>query len=123
MELVLEVEGSRDPATDLDSLGRMLRTDEELRSATIENRMAMPVAEGMGPVTDALLIAFGSGGAGVALIELISGWLHSRRSDVRVKVTAGKRTVEIDITSAKDPRQVIALLEAAAAGPRTTPRQ
>jgi hypothetical protein len=110
MDLVIEVEGDGDPGADIESLRRFLRTDDELRSVDVEARAGSAGDGAMGPITDALMLAFGSGGIGVAVVDAVTAWLKSRRSNVKVKVTGRDRTVEIDIESTKDPAVIAALL-------------
>src|SRR5262249_26627234 len=99
MDLLLEVEGDGDPGADIESLRSFLRTDDELRTVDVEQRTGAPGSGAMGPITDALMLAFGSGGIGVAVVEAVTAWLRSRRSDVKVKLTTGGRTIEVDATS------------------------
>ncbi|GGX55252.1 hypothetical protein GCM10010341_90220 [Streptomyces noursei] len=60
----------------------------------------MPVAArsgGMGGALDALGVAVGSGGTGVALANCLTTWTAQRRADLRIKVSAQDgRTVEVD---------------------------
>jgi hypothetical protein len=110
VDLVLELLGSAEPATDYASLERMLTTDDALRPVTVRPRLSTPDSEAMGPVVDALLVALASGGVGVALVEAIGGWLPTRRPDVRVRVTRGDTEIELDLKRVRDPRTVVDLL-------------
>jgi len=110
VDLVLEVDGDGDPGADITSLYRFLRTDDDLRTVDVEARAGSAGDGAMGPITDALMLAFGSGGIGVAVVEAVAAWLASRRSNVKVKVTSGGRTVEIDAESTKNPAIIAALL-------------
>ena len=116
MDLLLEVEGDGDPGAEIESLHRFLRTDDELRSVDVEARAGSAGEGAMGPITDALMLAFGSGGIGVAVVEAVTSWLRSRRSDVKIKVTTGGRTIEVDATSVRDPSVVAALVQALEGG-------
>jgi len=119
VDLVITIADLDRPAADLDSLARTLRVDSALRTVDIDARTTLPDAA-MGPVTDALLLSFGSGGVGVAVMQTILAWLRSRRSDItlRVKRTDGSE-VEIEVTAAKDPTQAIELLRMAEGQSRT----
>ena len=50
----------------------------------------------MGSITDVLTVALGSGGATSVLAQTIKTWLSTRRSDVRIKIETGSRTLEIE---------------------------
>src|SRR6266566_4953729 len=110
MNLLLEIDGSRTRAADLDELLSIIRRDDDLRSIRTDTRVAVPSDGAMGPVTDALLLAIGSGGAGVALLQTIGEWMRNRRSQVRVKLTSQVRTVEIDVDSIDAPEKALELL-------------
>lgn len=117
MDLVITIPGLERRAAELDSLARTLRADSALRTADIDTRTTLPEAA-MGPVTDALLVSFGSGGVGVAVLQTVLAWLRSRRPDVQVRVKrADGSEVEVSLTPAKDPAQVIELLHAAEDAP------
>lgn len=65
-------------------------------------------------VTDVLLVAVGSGGAVMVLVQAIAGWLTHRREDVTVKLTRPDGwSAELDVRRARDMNQVTALIEAA----------
>jgi hypothetical protein len=117
VDLVIAIPGLDRSAAELDSLARTLRADGALRSVDIDARTTL--AEGaMGPVTDVLLVSFGSGGVGVAVLQTVLVWLRSRRPDVRVKVKrADGSEAEVALTQASDPARVIELLRAAEGAP------
>src|SRR5262245_24682624 len=54
MDLVVEIEGTDDPARELESLLQAIRTDSELRSVDATTRAQTPLPGAMGPITDAL---------------------------------------------------------------------
>jgi hypothetical protein len=73
-------------ADDLRSLRRWMIEDGELRGP-FEFRQAGPRPGEMGSLTDALVVAAGSGGAITALAGVLISWLRHRTSDVTVTVT------------------------------------
>jgi hypothetical protein len=97
--------------TDLQSLLEWLRQEPELRGQ-LTTRARPPNVGEMGPVTDVVVVAAGSGGALTVLATSLRTWLaQPRRSDVRIKVrSANGRTVEVD---AKRISDVEALVRAA----------
>ncbi|MCC3777901.1 hypothetical protein [Streptomyces sp. UNOB3_S3] len=111
MQLIVEVLGAPQPDVELESLRRTLRADPDLRSATVTSRPARPVVEGaMSAVTDGLVVVFGAGGIGVALVQSATTWLAGRRAGVRLRITQGERTVEVDVSRARRLEDVLALL-------------
>ncbi|HKD99277.1 MAG TPA: hypothetical protein VKB69_16995 [Micromonosporaceae bacterium] len=116
MDLQLSIEDDADgtgaPGAEIESLRQFLRTDDELRGVDIEQHTTVAAEGAMGPITDALMLTFGAGGIGVTVIEAVSAWLKSRRSNVKVKVSSGSRTVEIAVSSTSDPAKVVELLRA-----------
>ncbi|KAB8183398.1 effector-associated constant component EACC1 [Microbispora catharanthi] len=109
MNLTIELTAPESTGVELESLREDLLIDDALRGATIESRTSLP-AGGMGPITETLLVAFTTGGAGVAVVEGVFGWLRGRPSGITVRISNGDRTVEVDAKSARDPRQIIELL-------------
>ncbi|GIG58960.1 hypothetical protein Lfu02_33320 [Longispora fulva] len=112
MDLLVEIGDPGGTGRELESLyTALVAADHE--DVDLARRTAPGQAGAMGLAADALLIAVGSGGAGVALIQAICTWLRSRRSTIRVKISTGSTTVEVDVSSARHPHDVLALLEAA----------
>ncbi len=110
MDLLLEIDGSAVPSADLDELRSIICSDDYLRSIRVDTRMSAPPDEAMGPVTDGLLLAIGSGGAGVTLLRLVAEWMQNRRSKVRVKLTSKSHTVELDVDAVDAPDKVVRIL-------------
>jgi hypothetical protein len=110
MDLVIEVEGEERPGAELDSLLSKLQDRDELADAEIDPRVNVPADGAMGPFTDALLIAFGSGGIATGLVECVCAWLRSRKTAVTVKLSRPDGTqVEISVDNAHDPAFVAGL--------------
>ena len=70
--------------------------DDDLRGP-IELRQSDPGPGELGSLTDALVVAAGSGGAITALAGVLISWLRHRTSDLTVKVTRPDgSSVEVD---------------------------
>ncbi|AUI59587.1 hypothetical protein B1H26_18440 [Amycolatopsis sp. BJA-103] len=119
MDLVAKVEGP-EAGDELRSLHEWLGENEELRGRVrLSERPPEPGT--LGPVLDALVVALGPAGAATAIAATVLGWLRTRRSEVRVKLTLpGRRTMEIiaknvaDLDAAalqQQLGQVVAMLE------------
>lgn len=83
----------------LESLYDWLRADNEL-GASVSRRRAVPRGGEMGALTEALIVAAGSGGAVTALAPLLKSWiLRPRNAHVVLRVETspnGKRSVTLD---------------------------
>ncbi|MGW3786790.1 effector-associated constant component EACC1 [Micromonospora chokoriensis] len=99
------------------SLASWLRAEDRLRgqvTAAPAADVTPPSDEMSGSATDVLLVAVGSGGAVMVLVQAIASWLTHRREDVTVKLTLpGGSSAELDVRRARDMDQVTALIEAA----------
>jgi membrane-associated two-gene conflict system component 1 (EACC1) len=66
-------------------------------SGPVDLRQADPQPGEMGSLTDALVVAAGSGGAITALAGALVSWLRHRTTDLTIKVTLPDgRTLEVD---------------------------
>lgn len=99
------------------SLTSWLRAEDRLRDGVTTApaaSSAAPPDELSAGATDVLLVAVGSGGAAMVLVQAIAGWLTHRREDVTVRLTLpGGSLAELDVRRARDMDQVTALIEAA----------
>ncbi|MFE6926345.1 hypothetical protein ACFVAV_35415 [Nocardia sp. NPDC057663] len=93
---------------DSDELFRLLewfRNDDALRG-----RVTLPTSqprEGqMGDVYDVLIVLVGAGGLGPALAMSLSGWLKTRRSQVKLTLKRKGIELELDAESIKAPELV-----------------
>ncbi|WP_051837966.1 effector-associated constant component EACC1 [Streptomyces sp. NRRL WC-3742] len=69
-----------------------------------------PPAEGeMGGVTDVLVVALGTGGAGAVLAGSLTAWLRTRRADVSVTVTTDAGSVKVNAHNVK-PDDVVPMI-------------
>jgi hypothetical protein len=110
MVLTIEVIGSADDAADLANLNHVFRTDDALRQVDIR-LVSRPGDNGvMGPVTEAIVAALGGGGIGAVLLQTVGEWLRSRKSDVSVRLTSAKASVEISVSSVDAPDKVDKIL-------------
>jgi hypothetical protein len=73
-------------ADDLRSLRRWMIDSGDLRGP-FDLRQADPQPGEMGSLTDALVVAAGSGGAMTALAGVLISWLRHRTTDLTVKIT------------------------------------
>jgi len=86
---------------ELASLWEWLRDTDELRGDV--SLVERPIGEtDLGGVFDLLAVVLSSSGAGMALSRSLTTWLQSRRSDVKVTVSSGDRTIEFDGTNLKE---------------------
>ncbi|NYH41674.1 hypothetical protein HNR22_001401 [Micromonospora jinlongensis] len=99
------------------SLASWLRAEDRLRgqvTAAPAPGATAPTDEMSAGATDVLLVAVGSGGAVMVLVQSIAGWLTHRREDVTVKLTLPDgSSAELDVRRARDMDQVTTLIKAA----------
>jgi hypothetical protein len=83
-------------STELDSLNEWLRNEPEL-AGRIKTAASPPQPGELGALAEALVVAVGSGGAISVLAGSLKAWLSlPHRSDIRIKVDGGGRSVDID---------------------------
>ncbi|WP_422735307.1 effector-associated constant component EACC1 [Micromonospora sp. WMMD729] len=99
------------------SLASWLRSEDRLRGRVTSAPApdaTIPADEMSAGAADVLLVAVGSGGAAMVLVQSIAGWLTHRREDVTVRLTHPDGwSAELDVRRARDMGQVTALVEAA----------
>ncbi|MET8089830.1 hypothetical protein [Micromonospora sp. NPDC005220] len=99
------------------SLGSWLRAEDRLRAGVTTAPAAgsaVPPGEVSAAAADVLLVAVGSGGAVMVLVQAIAGWLTHRRENVTVRLTLPSgSSAELDVHRARDMDQVTALIETA----------
>jgi cytidylate kinase len=64
----------------------------------------------MGALSDVLIVALGSGGAGVVLARSLSLWIQHRTADLKVTLKGPAGTVELEGRRIRDPEAVIEAL-------------
>jgi hypothetical protein len=92
MDIVLRVIAA--DSDSLRSLSSWLGSEPDLRGR-IRHVEREPVPGTMGPMTEALQIALGSGGAIATLSGVVIAWLGARPGDVTVKLTRGPNQIEV----------------------------
>lgn len=87
-----------DQIAELASLWQWMHHDEELSGHV--SRVERQIGETeLGSGTEALTVALSSSGAAMALARVLTAWLRTRRSDVKVAVTVGRRRVKLEATN------------------------
>jgi hypothetical protein len=100
MQAAIKISDSADALAELESLHGWLAESTTLRGALTLEQTMKPGE--MGAVSDVLVVALGSGGAVTALAASLGSWLFSRRSHVKIKVTAADgSSIELDVKRAK----------------------
>lgn len=112
MSIAISVSGVPDTDAEIRSLFRWLQREEDVPNPTFTPAATGP--EDMGAVSDVLVVAFGSGGAGAVLANSLSVWVRHRASDLKVTFRGKKGTVQLDGKRIKDPVAVIEALREAA---------
>lgn len=104
---VIRLRGELDGGVDeLTALADWLRQERALRGAV--RLVARPPRPGeLGGAFELITVALGAGGVGAALAESLSVWLGNRRSDVKVSVSVGDRTVEVEASRVADAPALI----------------
>ncbi|MFC6080437.1 effector-associated constant component EACC1 [Sphaerisporangium aureirubrum] len=94
MEAMIRVTGG-DPVLEATDLHLWLRGERELTGLVGVVRKP-PGATDLGGMIDAVVVALGSSGAGVALAQALKAWLRTRRPDVSITVKSDAGEVTLD---------------------------
>jgi hypothetical protein len=109
------------PYDELKNLEDWLLDDPGLAGCPITRPAASPAPGEMGALSDVLVVALGSGGAGATLAGCLSVWLRTRVGDLTLRVRTPRGEAELTARNAKDVEAVIAsvssLLSDSDAGP------
>jgi hypothetical protein len=108
MEVLISVSGD-DEVGEMADLWQWLRSQRELTGA-IRDVRAAPDATDLGSALDALAVAIGSGGMGVALAQSLVAWIRTRRATVTVTVKTVTETKSITASN-MDVQDVILFLD------------
>lgn len=100
MRAQIRVDGA-DRIREFAQLTRFLQSQRELGGAVQPIRGEL-VDGDLGGAFDVLAVALGSSGAGVALSRALTVWIENLRSDVKVTITWGERSVELDAKRVED---------------------
>lgn len=94
MEATIRMSGDNE-VDEFASLFQWLQTERDLQGKvqTIRNR---PRGGELGGAFDAISVALSPGGAGVALAGVLIVWLRTRRPNIKLTITKGDCTVNID---------------------------
>ena len=106
MMLKIQVENSDDDGSELRSLRDWLSRDHELPITSLELESPKIGEEEMGALSDTLIVTFSSGGAGAILARSLSVWLQTRTTELRIKFTTSKGTLEIDGKRLRSPEVI-----------------
>ncbi|WAZ26478.1 hypothetical protein STRCI_008059 [Streptomyces cinnabarinus] len=98
------------PQVEASSLSYLMRRDGRLRSAQIKTADSRSVPGEMSALGDVLLISFGAGGIGIAVVEHALGWLQSRARDIVLVFRVGGIEVEATVRSVQDARELAQLI-------------
>jgi hypothetical protein len=107
MDVVVEIAETGPGQGHVAALYERLRADRELAAVDFALRPAVGRRGPAGAVAEVLVVALGAGGVGVAFVKALASWLAGLRSDVRLEVTDGERTVKIEVTDARKPEEII----------------
>jgi len=121
MDVQLHLSGDDVGLADLKNLEDWLLDEPALAGYPVTRPVAAPEPGQMGAVSDVLVVALGSGGAGAALASSLSVWLRSRVSQVTVRIRTERGEVELSATSARDPKSVVREILPLVAGSGTDP--
>lgn len=90
-----------DAVEELAALWEWLQDEETLHGevSPVEKEIGQ---EELGGAVELITVVLGSGGAGLALSRALNTWLRTRRGDVKVTVSDGERTVELEASNVKD---------------------
>lgn len=107
MQARIRIVEGRHQVEELVSLKQWLTREDELRGQVTFSRSQL-VADEMGGVADAVMVALGSGGAATVLAGSLSVWLRSRRADVTIEVTGPDgRSVRVVAQRVSDPNALV----------------
>jgi hypothetical protein len=107
MDVELTVRGHR-YFEELKNLQDWLLDDPDLASCPVTRPADSPRPGEMGALSDALVVALGSGGAGTALASSLVVWLRTRVGDITVRVRTPAGEAELTTRNVKDAEAVIA---------------
>jgi Effector Associated Constant Component 1 len=93
-------------ADDVVSLTAWLGMERELRGTV--RPVSRPIGQTqLGSLAEVVSVALSSGGAGSVLASSLITWLRTRPTRAKLLVTAGERTVELDIRTLEEVRPLL----------------
>ncbi|WP_308169806.1 effector-associated constant component EACC1 [Acrocarpospora catenulata] len=114
MEARIGVSGD-DEVAELADLQEWLRGERAL-IGRVRSVSRPPAENELGGALDVLVVALGTGGAGVALARSLTAWLQTRRVNVAITVTSPSGSVKVDAQRIKDEAVLPMLQEVLRAG-------
>jgi len=96
--------------SELRSLVRWLRDDEDMRGVRFELKNAAMKPGDMGPTPELIQAVLQPQGILVALAGVLGTWIGARRRATKIHVRVDSKEVEIDGTKIDNPQQVAAQL-------------
>jgi len=118
VELTVGGLGFHDELTNLED---WLLEDPALAGCRITRPTGSPAPEEMGALSDVLVVALGSGGAGATLAGSLSVWLRTRVGDVTLRVRTPQGEAELAARNARDAEAMIASVSSLLSGSGTEP--
>ncbi|MFF3713961.1 effector-associated constant component EACC1 [Streptomyces phaeochromogenes] len=109
MELTIQVMADT-PQTEARSLSYLMRRDGRLRSTEIRTADSRSSPGEMSGLGDVLLISFGAGGIGIAVVEHALGWLQSRKLTTTLVFRVGGIEVEATVRSVQEATELAQLI-------------
>jgi hypothetical protein len=106
---------------ELKSLQDWLLDDPELAGCPVTRPAATPELGEMGALSDVLVVALGTGGAGTALASSLVVWLRTRVGDITLRVRTPAGEAELVARNARDAEAVIASVASLLSGSDTEP--
>lgn len=91
---------------DMISLTEWLRGERGLKGSVQPVRSA-PAETELGTIVDMISVAVGTGGTVTVLVNSLNAWLQTRRSEVKLTVSHGDRSVTVDASNVNNVREVI----------------
>jgi hypothetical protein len=107
MEVHVSLGGGQGDLADLKNLEDWLLNDPLLAGCAVTRPVAAPEPGQMGAVSDVLVVALGSGGAGAALASSLSVWLRTRVGDLSVRIRTDQGEVEVRTHNVRDAESLI----------------
>lgn len=105
MEAVIGIDAEDQPG-EITALAAWLEADRDF-AGRVNIVLEQGGKQALGGAFELLSVALGSGGMGAALAQSLTAWLASRRSDVKLTVTADDRTVRLDAHRVADAEALI----------------
>lgn len=110
MEVEIRVPGGQ--GAGIDEIGELADLLEWLRSepglaGAVREIQRPPVPGELGGAVEVLVVALGSGGVAGTLATSLFGWLRSKRSSLKVKITKNSRSLDINAMRDSDMLPVL----------------